>query len=120
MEAQKHFGRGLHDAEVLKINEVQLAYNYREKDPRRNYLEIELNAAQALFDQEVKAVRLYNYKIIEGDLNLIGAWWLSDQIDVQGAFFIVKMQFRTQDAVRSLTIKCSEHELIRPSVQARI
>ena len=78
MSSQYYFCKGLHDAEVLQIKEIQLSYDYHEKNPRRNYLEIELNASQALFDSNVKAVRLYNYKIIEGDLSLIGTWWLDD------------------------------------------
>lgn len=113
MSSQYHLGKGLHDAEVMKINEIQLLYDYHEKNPRRNYLEIELNSSQALFDRNIKAVRLYNYKIIEGDLTLIGTWWLDDQIVSQGSFLVVKMQFRSQCAIHKLTLKCSDYELIK-------
>lgn len=113
MSSQCYLGKGLHDAEVLKINEIQLLYDYHEKNPRRNYLEIELNSSQALFDSNVKAVRLYNYKILEGDLDLIGAWWLDDQIIPQESSLIVKIQFRSQSAIHKLTVKCSEYELIK-------
>lgn len=113
MSSQYYFGKGLHDAEVLQINEIQLSYDYHEKNPRRNYLEIKLNSSQALFDSNVKAVRLYNYKIIEGDLSLIGTWWLDDQIVSQGSFWVIKMQFRSQSAIHKLTVKCSDYELIK-------
>ena len=31
MSSQYHLGKGLHDAEVMKINEIQLLYDYHEK-----------------------------------------------------------------------------------------
>ena len=54
MSSQYHLGKGLHDAEVMKINEIQLLYDYHEKNPRRNYLEIELNSSQAYLIETLK------------------------------------------------------------------
>lgn len=113
MSVQGHLGNGLHDAEILKINEVQLSYDYHEKMPRCNYLEIELNSANALFDHNVKAVRFYNYKIIEGNLNLIGTWWFDEQIETKGSTFIVKIQFRSRNAIHKLMLRCLDYELIK-------
>lgn len=113
MSVQEHLGNGLHDAEILKINEVQLPYDYHEKIPRRNYLEIELNSAQALFDHNVKAVRFYNYKIIEGNLNLIGTWWFDEQIETKGPFSIVTIQFRSRNATHKLMLRYLDYELIK-------
>lgn len=74
---------GLHDAAILSISELQLAPNYKEKTPKYNCLEIELDCKNALYEQNIKTIRLYNYKIKTPgiDINSIDKpWWISDTI----------------------------------------
>ena len=70
---------GLHDAEIVTVEEQTLTYDVRQKDPIRNCLVLRINACGAMFDTYVKEIRLYNYKILSGvPTEIAGAWWLSD------------------------------------------
>ena len=74
---------GLHDAVILSVSELQLAPDYKEKPLKYNCLEIELDGKNALYQQNIKTIRLYNYKIKtpEIDINSIERpWWISDTI----------------------------------------
>lgn len=74
---------GLHDAAILSISELQLAPNYKEKTPKYNCLEIELDCKNALYEQNIKTIRLYNYKIKTPDIDINSIdkpWWISDTI----------------------------------------
>ncbi len=74
---------GLHDAVILSVSELQLAPNYKEKPFKYNCLEIELDCHNAMFEQNIKTIRLYNYKIKTPDIdinNIDKPWWISDTI----------------------------------------
>jgi hypothetical protein len=74
---------GLHDAAILSISELQLAPNYKEKTPKYNCLEIELDCKNALYEQNIKTIRLYNYKIKTPDIDINSIdkpWWMGDTI----------------------------------------
>ena len=74
---------GLHDAAILSISELQLAPNYKEKTPKYNCLEIELDCKNALYEQNIKTIRLYNYKIKTPDIDINSIdkpWWISDTL----------------------------------------
>ncbi len=54
---------GLHDAVILAVSELQLVPDYTEKKPKINCLEIQLDSKNAIYERDIKAIRLYNYKI---------------------------------------------------------
>ena len=54
---------GLHDAVVLSVSELQLVPDYKEKKPKFNCLEIHLDSKNAIYERDIKTIRLYNYKI---------------------------------------------------------
>ena len=72
---QWYWTRGLHDALVLGMETRELPYDVTQRDPVRNCMIICLDAAGALFDTTVTAIRLYNYKVLrdESDVGGYGA-----------------------------------------------
>lgn len=78
---------GLHDAAILSVSELQLAPDHKEKPLKYNCLEIELDCKNALYERNIKTIRLYNYKIRtpDVDINRIDKpWWMSDTIKELG------------------------------------
>lgn len=74
---------GLHDAAILSVSELELTPNYKEKTTKYNCLEIELDCKNALYEQNIKTIRLYNYKIKTPDIDINSIdkpWWISDTI----------------------------------------
>ena len=74
---------GLHDAVILSVSELQLVPNYKEKPLKYNCLEMELDCKNAMYEQNIKTIRLYNYtiKTPDVDVNSIDKpWWISDTI----------------------------------------
>ena len=76
---------GLYDAEIIDVKQEDLHFDYRQKNPTRNMLEIVLDANQAMNDTLVKTIRFYNAKIISGGSDLMHTWWYDDELtDVNG------------------------------------
>ena len=74
---------GLHDAVILSVSELQLVPDYKEKKPKFNCLEIELDSKNALYERDIKTIRLYNYKIKTPDIDINSIdkpWWMGDTI----------------------------------------
>ena len=62
---------------------MQLVPDYKVKKPKFNCLEIELDSKNALYERDIKTIRLYNYKIktLDVDINSIDKpWWMGDTI----------------------------------------
>ncbi|MCQ2485303.1 MAG: hypothetical protein MJ168_08225 [Clostridia bacterium] len=72
-----YWEQGLHDAEITGIEEVELAYDYTERNPLRTCLVIHLNTEHAY--SPINTIKLYNYKIISGDIRS-GQYWMCDII----------------------------------------
>ena len=74
---------GLHDAVILSVSELQLVPDYKEKKPKINCLEIQLDSKNAIYERDIKAIRLYNYKIKTPDIDINSIdkpWWIGDTI----------------------------------------
>ena len=74
---------GLHDAVILSVSRLELAPDYRDPKPKWNCLEIKLDSSNALCEQNIKAIRLYNYRIKTPDVDINSMdrpWWISDTI----------------------------------------
>jgi len=85
-----YWKKGLHDAEVLSVCELELAPDWKEKQPKRNCLEILLDGKNALFETNIKRISLYNYCIVGIKMNATepitleafrNVWWLGDSIE---------------------------------------
>lgn len=74
---------GLHDAVILSVSELQLVPDYKEKNPKYNCLEIELDSSNAIYERDIKKICLYNYKIKTSDIDInkiVKPWWMGDTI----------------------------------------
>ncbi len=77
---------GLHDAHILSVSEKELIPDYKDKQPKWNCLEILLDSKNAIYENDVKKLRLYNYKIKTPDFDIKSLeknWWMSDSIEKQ-------------------------------------
>lgn len=78
-----YWTKGLHDAVIRKISFRTLDYDYRQARPIRNYLIMELDSRNALFDTEIVAIKFYNAKVVAGDTDICGYWWLNDELSCE-------------------------------------
>lgn len=75
-----YWNKGLHDAVIIKTTFHSLDYDFTTPKPIRNFLLIELDSSNALFDTRIKAIKLYNAKIIAGTTDVSGYWWITDEL----------------------------------------
>lgn len=91
-----YWKHGLHDAEILSVEELDLPFDWKVKNPPRNCFVMHLNSSGALYECTVKTISLYNYKIKtpEIDLNALDKlWWLRDEITESGGVHTLKIIF---------------------------
>ena len=94
MQYDWYWAKGLYDAEIVDIKKEEYVYDYRQKDPIRNMLEIVLDTRQAMNDSSIKSIRFYNYKIIAGGEDILHAWWYKDEITEFSGRKILKLKLR--------------------------
>lgn len=90
-----YWARGLHDAHITLAESFEFPFDYnrfaREKNSYdRNCLALTVDAAGAMFDTSVKAIRLYNCRYLPDSPTLEGRgplWWLSDRLADCGDHF---------------------------------
>lgn len=68
---------GLHDACIIDTESFEFPFNYNkfvgEKNIyNRNLMTLRINANGALYDNEVKEIRLFNYRILTENISLEG------------------------------------------------
>ena len=96
---------GLHDAEILRSEQLEYPYDWKERNPVRNCLSIYLKASGALFDTGVKAIHLQNYKILRDDSHLggyedgklDGCYWMQDILTYENDAYILEITALGED-----------------------
>ena len=90
---------GLHDACIIQIESFEFPFDYNrfigEKSKyNRNCLSLKINAKGALYDNSIKEIRFYNYKILS-DYNLLldkkDVCWKADRLLDQGGCFVLEI-----------------------------
>lgn len=97
---------GLHDAHITLVESFEFPFDYdrytREKNTYdRNCLTLTLDAAGAMFDTSVKAIRLYNYKYLTPETTLEGhgiLWWIGDRLTVSEGCFELEIDLYDGEA----------------------
>ena len=97
---------GLHDACVVGVESYKFPFDYNkfvgEKSKyNRNLFVLKINAKSALFDNTVKEIRLFNYKIISDSINFDGrkkVWWLSDRLTVENGDYFLEIDLQDFDS----------------------
>lgn len=108
-----YWTNGLHDAQITSFDVVKLDYDYTLKNPIRNYLQLNLNSKNALFDTSIKAIRFYNFKC--DNLNEFNkTYWLSDELNKVDGKFILKISLtKLNGEFPDVEIKFDDAEVIR-------
>ena len=70
--------KGLHDAQVTDLSFIDFDYDYTKRNPTRNCMTIQLDTRSAMFDTSIKAIKLLNSKIVQGDTDFVGWFWKDD------------------------------------------
>ena len=86
---------GLHDACIIGVELFEFPFDYHkfigEKNKyNRNLITLRMNAKGALYDNDVKEIRLFNYRILTEDISLEGrdkVWWLADRLVDHGNYY---------------------------------
>lgn len=104
---------GLHDAEIISYEVVELEYDYTDRNPKRNYLQLNLNAKHAMYDTSITAIRFYNYKC-DNLTELANSYWLEDELQEVNNKFILKISFtKLGGNFPEVVIKFDDAEVIR-------
>lgn len=115
---------GLHDACIIGVETIENPFDYDKfvKNNNkfiRNRLTLLIDAEGALYDSEVKEIRLLNYKVLSEDISLKGRkeiWWLADRLVDHGEYYTLEIDMqdfssKPQDFV--FKIKFESAEVIR-------
>ena len=97
---------GLHDACIIGVESFEFPFDYHkfigEKNKyNRNLITLRINAKGALYDNEVKEIRLFNYKILTDDISLENRekiWWLADRLVDHGDCYTLEIDLQDFDA----------------------
>ncbi len=94
-----YWNKGLHDAHVVGTSSQVFRY-----DPilrASNYVEIKLDASQAMFDTTIKTIKLYNCKVLTPEFDIEGMWWVRDKLYTSGEKYVLEIE------LRSLKVQCN-------------
>ena len=97
---------GLHDACIIGTESFEFPFDYHkfigEKNKyNRNLITLRMNANGALYDNNVKEIRLFNYRILTEDISLEGRdkdWWLADRLVDHGNYYTLEIDLQDFDA----------------------
>ena len=104
---QWYWVSGLHDACIIGIESFEFPFDYNkfigEKNKyNRNLITLRINAKGALYDNEVKEIRLFNYRILTEDISLESrdkVWWLADRLVDHGNYYTLEIDLQDFDSV---------------------
>ena len=97
---------GLHDACIVGVETFEFPFDYNkfvgEKNKyNRNLFAIKINAKGALYDNTVKEIRFFNYKVLTDQITLIGRekiWWMADKLVDHGDYYTLEIELQDFDS----------------------
>ena len=97
---------GLHDACIESVESFEFPFDYNkfvgEKNKyNRNLFVIKINAKGALYDNTVKEIRFFNYKVLTDQITLIGRekiWWMADKLVDHGDYYTLEIELQDFDS----------------------
>lgn len=104
---------GLHGACIVGVETYEFPIDYnryygKKRNSQRNLLVLKINAKQAIYDDKVKEIRLFNYKILT-EHNLVGreeVWWLADRLVDCGKYYTLEIDMQDFESFpKDFTIK---------------
>ena len=93
---------GLHDACIVNVEYFEFPFDYnkfgRNKNSYdKNLMLLKINASGALYDQAVKEIKLFNFKILTPNIELQGRkeiWWLADRLTEQDGQYCLEIDLQ--------------------------
>ena len=97
---------GLHDACIVGIETFEFPFDYNkfigEKNKyNRNLMILRINSKGAIYENTVKEIRLFNYKILTEGISLEGrekVWWLADRVVDHGDYYTLEIELQDFDS----------------------
>lgn len=109
----QYWESGLHDAYIEKAERGFC------KDYGKKYLKFFIDASGAVYDQSVKSITFFNYKLLKGNYNASKSFWMSDELKKQDGKYILEIDLVSfnykNDEVKNnkLIIEFENMEVIR-------
>ena len=100
-----YWEKGLHDADIKSVSLCSLDYDVRKADPIRNYLLVELDPRNAMFDTGVYAIRFYNAAVTAGSIDVAGTWWIDDELSYDGKKYTLTVRVGSRKKNGFFTVK---------------
>lgn len=107
-----YWSAGLHDAKIISVTETQSPRN-----PEERQLIIKLDGDWAIYERDIREIRLLGCRIKTKDFNLAtmqGGFWLWDELTLRGDRFHMELEYDTAKCkTRHVTLTFDSAEVIR-------
>ena len=115
---------GLHDACIVDVEYFEFPFDYNKfvgnkNSYDRNLMLLKINASGALYEQDIKEIKLFNFKIITNNIELQGrkkVWWLADRLSEKDGYYYLEIDLQDFDSYPedfTFEIKFDRAEVIR-------
>lgn len=115
---------GLHDACIVDVEYFEFPFDYNKfvgnkNSYDRNLLLLKINASGALYEQDIKEIKLFNFKIITNNIKLQGrkkVWWLADRLTEKDGHYYLEIDLQDFDSCPedfTFEIKFDRAEVVR-------
>ena len=115
---------GLHDACIVDVEYFEFPFDYNKfvgnrNSYDRNLMLLKINASGALYEQDIKEIKLFNFKIITNNIELQGrkkVWWLADRLTEKDGHYYLEIDLQDFDSFPedfTFKIKFDRAEVIR-------
>ncbi len=97
---------GLHDACIVNVEYFEFPFDYNKfvgnkNSYDRNLMLLKINASGALYEQDIKEIKLFNFKIITNNIELQGrkkVWWLADRLTKKDGHYYLEIDLQDFDS----------------------
>ena len=115
---------GLHDACIVNVEYFEFPFDYNKfvgnkNSYDRNLMLLKINTSGALYEQDIKEIKLFNFKIITNNIELQGrkkVWWLADRLTEKDGHHYLEIDLQDFDSFPedfTFEIKFDRAEVIR-------
>ncbi|MBQ3133528.1 MAG: hypothetical protein IJC17_04545 [Clostridia bacterium] len=115
---------GLHDACIVDVEYFEFPFDYNKfvgnkNSYDRNLMLLKINASGALYEQDIKEIKLFNFNIITNNIELQGrkkVWWLADRLTEKDGHYYLEIDLQDFDSYPedfTFEIKFDRAEVIR-------
>ena len=115
---------GLHDACIVDVEYFEFPFDYNKfvgnkNSYDRNLMLLKINASGALYEHDIKEIKLFNFKINTNNIELQGrkkVWWLADRLTEKDGHYYLEIDLQDFDSYPedfTFEIKFDRAEVIR-------